>query len=92
MFFDILKRDLKRKKTMNVIILLFVILSVMFSSSSVMNLTAVTGSLDSFFDKAGVGDYTVFERSGGTVKVRVTSATVSSTLSPTLALLLSRRD
>ena len=69
MFFDILKRDLKRKKTMNVIILLFVILSVMFISSSVMNLTAVTGSLDSFFDKAGVGDYTVFERCGGTVKV-----------------------
>ena len=68
MFFDILKRDLKRKKTMNVIILLFVILSVMFISSSVMNLTAVTGSLDSFFDKAGVGDYTVFERSRGTVK------------------------
>ena len=68
MFFDILKRDLKRKKTMNLIILLFVIMSVMFISSSVMNLTAVTGSLDSFFDKAGVGDYTVFERSGGTVK------------------------
>ncbi len=55
MFFDILKRDLKRKKTMNIIILLFVILSVMFVSSSVTNLTAVTGSLDSFFDKAGVG-------------------------------------
>ncbi len=69
MFFDILKRDLKRKKTMNVIILLFVILSVMFISSSMMNLTAVTGSLDSFFDKAGVGDYVVFERSGGTVTV-----------------------
>ena len=69
MFFDILKRDLKRKKTMNFIILLFVILSVMFISSSVTNLTAVIGSLDSFFDKAGVGDYTVFERSGGTVKV-----------------------
>ena len=68
MFFDILKRDLKRKKTMNFIILLFVILSVMFISSSVTNLTAVIGSLDSFFDKAGVGDYTVFERSGGTVK------------------------
>lgn len=69
MFFGILKRDLKRKKTMNVIILLFVILSVMFISSSVMNLTAMTGSLDSFFDKAGVGDYAVFERSGGTVTV-----------------------
>ena len=69
MFFDILKRDLKRKKTMNLIILLFVILSVMFISSSVMNLTAMTGSIDSFFDKAGIGDYTVFERSGGTVTV-----------------------
>ncbi len=69
MFFDILKRDLKRKKTMNIIILLFVVLSVMFISSSVMNLTAVTGSLDSFFDKAGVGDYTVFERGGGTMTV-----------------------
>ena len=70
MFFDILKRDLKRKKTMNIIILLFVILSVMFVSSSVTNLTAVTGSLDSFFDKAGVGDYMTFERSGGSVTVK----------------------
>ena len=69
MFFDILKRDLKRKKTMNVIILLFMILSVMFISSSVMNLTTVTGSLDSFFYKAGVGDYAVFERGGGNVTV-----------------------
>ena len=70
MFFDILKRDLKRKKTMNVIVLLFVILSVMFISSSVTNLTAVTGSLDSFFDKAGVGDYIALERSGGSVTVK----------------------
>ena len=70
MFFDILKRDLKRKKTMNIIILLFVILSVMFVSSSVTNLTAVTGSLDSFFDKAGVGDYIALERSGGSVTVK----------------------
>ena len=45
MFFDILKRDLKRKKTMNVIILLFVILSVMFISSSMMNLTRSTAFL-----------------------------------------------
>ena len=69
MFFDILKRDLKRKKTMNLIILLFVILSVMFISSSVMNLTTVTGSLDSFFDKAEVSDYVVYERGGGNVTV-----------------------
>ena len=69
MFFDVLKRDLKRKKTMNIIILLFVILSVMFISSSASNLSAVTGSLDSFFDKAGVGDYMTFERSGGSVSL-----------------------
>ena len=69
MFFDILKRDLKRKKTMNVIILLFVVLSVMFVSSSVTNLTAVSGSLDGFMDKAGVGDYVVFEKNGGNVTV-----------------------
>ena len=69
MFFDILKRDLKRKKTMNLIILLFVILSVMFISSSVMNLTTVTGSLDSFFEKAEVSDYVVYERGGGNVTV-----------------------
>lgn len=55
---------------MNVIVLLFVILSVMFISSSVTNLTAVTGSLDSFFDKAGVGDYMTVERSGGSVTVK----------------------
>ena len=70
MFFDILKRDLKCKKTMNIIILLFVILSVMFISSSASNLSAVTGSLDSYFDKAGVGDYMTFERSGGSVTVK----------------------
>lgn len=70
MFFEILKRDLKRKKTMNVIVLLFVILSVMFISSSATNLIAVTGSLDSYFDKAGVGDYVTLERSGGSVTVK----------------------
>ncbi|MBQ9887111.1 MAG: ABC transporter permease [Lachnospiraceae bacterium] len=70
MIFDILKRDLKRKKTMNIIILLFVILSVMFISSSVNNLISITGSLDSFFDKAGVSDYVTFERNGGSVMVK----------------------
>ncbi len=65
MFFDILKRDIRRKKTMNSIILLFVVLAVTFISSSVNNLTAITSSLDTYFDQAGVGDYVVIER--GTV-------------------------
>lgn len=60
MFFHILKKDLKRKKTMNVILLLFVILSAMFASSSVNNIITVTGGIDYFFDKAGISDIDYF--------------------------------
>lgn len=57
MYLKILKKDLKRKKTMNCILLLFVILSVMFSASSVNNIITVTGGLDYYFEKAGMTDY-----------------------------------
>ncbi len=57
MYLKILKKDLKRKKTMNCILLLFVILSTMFSASSVNNILTVTGGLDYYFEKAGMGDY-----------------------------------
>lgn len=57
MFLHILKRDLKRKKTMNCIILLFVILSAMFFSSSVNNIISVMGGVDRFLDLAGMKDY-----------------------------------
>lgn len=57
MFLHILKRDLKRKKTMNCIILLFVILSAMFFSSSVNNIISVMGGVDRFLDMAGMKDY-----------------------------------
>lgn len=59
MYLNILKRDLKRKKTMNVILLIFVILSAMFMASSVNNILAVTSGLDGFFEKAGMADYFV---------------------------------
>lgn len=66
MYLNILKKDLKRKKTMNIILLIFVILSAMFSASSVNNIIAVTNGLDYFFDKAGISDYAVIsmERNG----------------------------
>ena len=54
MFFRILKKDLKRKKTMNIILLLFVILSAMFVASSVNNIFAVLNGLNYYFDKAGL--------------------------------------
>ena len=48
MYLNILKRDLKRKKTMNVILLIFVILSAMFMASSVNNILAVTSDITSY--------------------------------------------
>ena len=57
MYLNILKKDLKRKKTMNVIVLLFVILSAMFAASSVNNIIAVSTGIDYFYDKAGMSDY-----------------------------------
>lgn len=57
MYTDILKKDLKRKKTMNLILLLFIILAVTFISSSVNNVISVSTALDSYFKKAEVPDY-----------------------------------
>lgn len=59
MYLNILKKDLKRKKTMNVILLIFVILSAMFMASSVNNIIAVTSGLDTFFEEAGMADHYV---------------------------------
>lgn len=60
MFWRILKKDLKRKKAMNVILLVFVILASMFISSGVSNIITVTTALDSYFEMADVPDYFAF--------------------------------
>ncbi len=60
MFWRILKKDLKRKKAMNVILLVFVILASMFMSSGVSNIITVTTALDSYFEMADVPDYFAF--------------------------------
>lgn len=57
MYLRILKKDIKRKKTMNVILLIFVILAATFIASSANNLITVSGALDNFFEKAEVPDY-----------------------------------
>lgn len=59
MYLNILKRDLKRKKTMNVILLLFIILATTFVSSSANNLLTVTTALDGYFELAEMPDYFV---------------------------------
>lgn len=57
MFLRILKKDMKRKKTMNIILLIFVILAVAFMASSANNLITVSTALDNYFQKAGIPDY-----------------------------------
>lgn len=57
MYLRILKNDLKRKKTMNVILLIFVILAATFIASSANNLITVSGAVDNFFEKANFPDY-----------------------------------
>lgn len=65
MYMNILKKDLSRKKTMNIILMLFITLAVMFVSSSINNLISVTTALDTYFDMSGIADFTVATR--GTV-------------------------
>ncbi len=57
MYLQILKKDIKRKKTMNVILLIFVILAATFIAGSANNLLTVSSALDNFFEKAGTPDY-----------------------------------
>ena len=59
MFWRILKKDLKRKKTMNIILLLFVILCSMFAAAAMNNIIAVTGGIEHYFDAANVPDVNV---------------------------------
>lgn len=62
MFFRILQRDLKRKKTMNIVLLLFVILATMFAASGVNNVITVMNGTDYYLDKARVGDYCILAK------------------------------
>ncbi len=57
MYLNILKKDLKRKRTMNVILLVFIILASMFVSSGVSNIITVMTALDRYFEMADVPDY-----------------------------------
>ncbi|MBQ9895532.1 MAG: FtsX-like permease family protein [Ruminococcus sp.] len=59
MYLNIIKKDLKRQKTMNVILIIFIILSTMFVASGMNNIITVFTGLDNFIDKADCGDYVI---------------------------------
>ena len=57
MLLHILQKDLKRKRTMNAILFLFIILASTFLAASVNNMVTITGALDYYMDAAKVPDY-----------------------------------
>lgn len=59
MFGRILKKDLKRNKTMNIVLFLFVIIASVFFASGIYNFVVVMNGTDYMFEKAGLGDYQV---------------------------------
>ncbi|MBO4927306.1 MAG: ABC transporter permease [Clostridiales bacterium] len=59
MFLRILKKDIQKKKVMNLIVLLFVILASMFVGSGLNNVLTVLNGTDYYLEKGGVGDYVI---------------------------------
>lgn len=57
MYLTILKKDVTRKKTMNIILLIFVTLAATFIASSANNLFTISNALDHFFTKANMPNY-----------------------------------
>ena len=60
MFFTILKKDLIHRRTMNTILLLFIVIASMFTGSGTANLLAVWGGVGTFFEMAQTGDAIIF--------------------------------
>lgn len=68
MFIRILKKDLKRKKSINIILFLFICLATIFVASGLNNVISVVNGTDYYFDKAGIGDYNILTMGGGNSK------------------------
>lgn len=93
MILNMLKKDLKRKKTMNAILLLFVIMCSMFAAASINNIAAVTGGIESYFDKAEVPDMTANIQPGDDFEDKVRALpSVSSVKSSDAICLVSSKD
>jgi len=63
MLWRILKKDLKRKKTMTLVFLAFMILCSLFLSSNAANIAATQNAITSFFDVSKVADQYYFSSS-----------------------------
>lgn len=63
MFLQILKKDLARKKVMNLTLFLFIILAVMFVSSGWNNVLVAMNGMDETIRQANIGDYYIYSSS-----------------------------
>ena len=59
MLTKILKKDLKRRKGVNIIICLFIFLATVFLASSLNNILSVAGGIDYYLDYANIPGYTL---------------------------------
>lgn len=64
MYFNILKKDLKKKKTMNIILFLFAVLASMFVASGLSNVVTTMNGTDYYLKKADIGDYQLITMKG----------------------------
>lgn len=64
MFFRMLIKNLKQKKSMNIILLLFVILAAAFIATSVSNMVAIMNGTEYFFEQSGLDDYIIITLRG----------------------------
>ncbi|MEY8390853.1 ABC transporter permease [Lachnospiraceae bacterium 45-W7] len=55
----ILKKDLRRKRSINLILLLFIFLSVTFVAGSLNNFSIIQNGIDEFMEKSQMADYTI---------------------------------
>lgn len=69
MYIRILKKDLRRKRSMNLILLLFILLATTFIATSLNNLSVVVNGTDYFMKVSGIQDFlivTMYDDGGGT--------------------------
>ena len=60
----ILKKDLKRKKTNNLILLLFIFLSATFIASSLNNFSVIQNGVDEFIEQSELADFLILTMGG----------------------------
>ena len=64
MYFRLLRKDLKRKKSINLILLVFIFLSTMFIAGSLNNFAVILNGVENFMDQSGIGDFLIVTMGG----------------------------